>query len=121
MALVTAVNVVVEDPQGKAAAVIEAVGGAVATMLVMIINCDQGFELYVDPPFLYLIVMVFTVEPEIEMLCDPQSQPCATPVMVFVLPLVVMELLPQEVIAILAAGTAAFEASVAEMSTISVK
>ena len=65
--------------------------------------------------------MVFTVEPEIEMLCDPQSQPCATPVIVFVLPAVVMELLPQEVIAILAAGTAAFEASVAEISTTSVK
>jgi hypothetical protein len=38
VALVTAVNVVVEDPQGNAAAVMEAVGGAVATMLVMMIN-----------------------------------------------------------------------------------
>jgi hypothetical protein len=45
VALVTAVKVVVEDPQGNAAAVMEAVGGAVATMLVMIINCDQGSEL----------------------------------------------------------------------------
>jgi hypothetical protein len=67
------------------------------------------------------MVIVFTVDPEIETLCDPQSQPCATPVIVFVLPLVVIELLPQEVIAILAAGTAAFEASVADISTISVK
>jgi hypothetical protein len=38
VALVTAVNVVVEDPQGKAAAVIEAVGGAVATILVIMMN-----------------------------------------------------------------------------------
>jgi hypothetical protein len=67
------------------------------------------------------MVIVFTVDPEMVILCEPQSQPCATPVIVFVFPVVVMELLPQEVIPILAASTAAFEASVADISTISVK